>query len=78
MQGKAERCKVKRKVERWFCLLAAESVVLSRKLILHTLIHTFALETKLQYIGLNQENAEFLAPLLISQVLVLRFLVGKV
>jgi len=37
---------------------------------LHTLIHTFALGAKLQYFGLNEENAEFLAPLFISQHLV--------
>jgi hypothetical protein len=30
---------------------------------LHTLIHTFPFETKLQYRGLNKENAESLAPL---------------
>ena len=45
---------------------------------LHTLIHTFPFETKLQYLGLNWENAEFFAPLFSSQHPVLRFLVGKV
>ena len=30
---------------------------------LHTLIHTFLFETKLQYLGLSLENAEFLSPL---------------
>ena len=30
---------------------------------LHTLIYTFPFETKLQYLGLSLENAEFLAPL---------------
>ena len=39
---------------------------------------TFALKAKLQYLGLNLENAEFLAPLFSFQHLVLRPLVGKV
>jgi hypothetical protein len=43
-QGKPERCTVKRKGGRWLCLLAAESVLLSRKFILHTL-HFCHLET---------------------------------
>ena len=30
---------------------------------LDTLIHTFPLETKLPYFGLNEENTESLAPL---------------
>jgi len=37
---------------------------------LHTLIYTSSLETKLQYLGLNLENAESLAPLSFSQYLV--------
>jgi hypothetical protein len=44
---------------------------------LHTLIHTFAFETQLQYLGLNSENAEFLAPLSFSQDLVPDFLGEK-
>ena len=44
---------------------------------LHTLIHTLPIETKLHYLGLSSENAEFLAPLLSSQHLVMRFLGGK-
>ena len=45
---------------------------------LHTLIHTFAFEAHLQYLGSSLENAESLAPLSFSQDLVLRFLVAKV
>jgi len=37
---------------------------------LHTLIPTFASESKLQYLGIWQENAESLAPLFSSQHLV--------
>ncbi len=43
------------------------------KCALHTLIHTFPLENKLQYLGLNLENAEFLAPLSSFQHLGLKF-----
>ncbi len=40
-----------------------KSALAFQKCRLHTLIHTFHLETKLQYLGLSLENAEFLAPL---------------
>jgi len=33
---------------------------------LHTLIHTFALGSELQYLGLNWEDAESLAPLFLD------------
>ena len=42
------------------------------------ILHTFHLETKLQYLGLNEENAESLAQLYASQHIVLRFMVEKV
>ena len=48
-----------------------------RDLALHTLMHTLPVETRLQYIGLSSENAEFLAPLFSSQHSVLNFPVGK-
>ena len=31
------------------------------------ILHTFSFETKLQYLGLSLENAEFLAPLFYLQ-----------
>jgi hypothetical protein len=37
---------------------------------LHTLIYTFAFETKPQYLGLNKENVEVAAPLFSFQHLV--------
>ena len=42
---------------------------------LHTLIHTFAFETKPQYLGLSLENAEFLAPLFL--LLIRQYLTWK-
>jgi hypothetical protein len=43
----------------------------------HTLIYTFTFNTKLQYIGLIQENAESLAPLFYSRHLVPERILGK-
>ena len=40
-------------------------------------MHTFPPETKLQYLGLNLVNAEFLAPLFSSQHLVPEQILGK-
>ena len=47
-----------------FCLLY---ILAKLECGLHTLIHTFAFEKKPQYLGLDQENAEFLAPIFSSQ-----------
>ena len=44
---------------------------------MHYILHTSPLETRLQYLGLNQKNAESLAPLSFSQHVALRFLVAK-
>ena len=47
------------------CQLLEETIqtVANGSLTLHTLIYTFRLEPNIQYLGLNRENAEFLAPL---------------
>jgi len=44
---------------------------------LHTLIYTFRLEPNIQYLGLNQENAESLAPLFSSQHILPEQILGK-
>jgi len=43
----------------------------SLKFTLHTLIHTFAFEAKLQYLGLNLEDAESVTPLFFLNILCL-------
>ena len=53
------------------------SFMLRYECALHTLIYTLPFETKLQYLGLSLETAEFLAPLFF-QHFVLRLLVRKV
>ena len=59
------------------CMTLKTESSISLRLRYHTLIHTFAIFEKPQYLGLNLENAEFLVLLFSFQYFVLSFGRGK-